>query len=470
MAMQTKPTVGLLVLSLGLYESLAPAIFENRRQWIENRVLPALALVANVRLPRIVYRREDIEQTVREFESTGVEGIMVICASYSPSQLSLPALLDTSLPILIWNTQELATVDHGFCDSQMTANHGAHGTQDLANVLVRADRRFDYMTSHLDDPNTVGALADWFAAAATVTRMRRLRLGLLGYAFPGMGDLAVDTTHMTATLGCRWLPLGLEEYIDRAEAASGSDVAELVKTYRDTYDVAADVTDLDLEITARAELSLRGLVVDQGLGGFSFQFMALGEDRRTVTVPFVGASRLMADGVGFAGEGDLVGAAGTWLLNQLREPATFSEVFTIDFAGNSLLMSHMGEANVAMAPEGRKVRLVARPQPITRTRGRQLALVTTLRPGPATLAALTLGPAGRWRIVASRVRVLDFGDLREMAVPHFKIAAEHGDIRDWLTQYALCGGPHHNAICFDDCLPRVRAAARLLGADFFEIS
>ena len=55
-------------------------------------------------------------------------------------------------------------------------------------------------------------------------------------------------------------------------------------------------------------------------------------------------------------------------------------------------MSHMGEANVAMARRDRPMPLVARPTPITRTRGRQLALVTSFEPGPATLCALTLGP------------------------------------------------------------------------------
>ena len=31
----------------------------------------------------------------------------------------------------------------------MTSNHGVHGTQDLANVLVRSGVKFHYVTSHL---------------------------------------------------------------------------------------------------------------------------------------------------------------------------------------------------------------------------------------------------------------------------------------------------------------------------------
>jgi L-arabinose isomerase len=284
-----------------------------------------------------------------------------------------------------------------------------------------------------------------------------------------MGDFAVDTTHLAATLGCQWTSLSVEDYVLRSAAAPADAVRRLAQEYRRLYDVAGDLTEEDLEATARAELALRGLVADNRLDGLSYQFMAFGEDERTETLPFVAASRLMAEGVGFAGEGDLVGAAGTWLLERLQGPASFSEVFTIDFAGNGLLMSHMGEANVAMARDDRKVPLVARPFPITRTRGRQLALVTSFEPGPATLAALVQGPGRRWRLIASRMRIADFGPLPNMPVPHIKLVVEGKDVRDWLTAYAKSGGPHHNAVCFGDATARLRAAARLLDADYFEI-
>ena len=133
-----------------------------------------------------------------------------------------------------------------------------------------------------------------------------------------------------------------------------------------------------------------------------------------------------------------------------------------------MLMSHMGEANVAMARTDRKVRMAARAAPITRTRGAQLALVTCLQPGPSTLAALTLGPGGRWRLIASRMEIADFGPLDSMQVPHFKLAPG-GDVRDFLTAYAKAGGPHHNAVCFGDARARLKMAAQLLDADYCEV-
>ncbi len=461
-----RPRVGLLALTLELYETLAPDLREDRERWLREQVLPALDVQANVIFDRAVYRRQDVEAAVAALEGAGAEVLLVVCLTYSPSQIALPALQRTRLPLIIWNTQELWAVDEAFSGQQMVDNHGVHGTQDLGNVLLRSGVPFEYVTSHLRDG--LAELGDCLAAAAAAQRLRRARLGLLGYPFPGMGDFALDTTHLAATLGCEWMALPLEEFVRRAAEAPAEVVGGLVAEYRDRYAVAPDVTEADLVATARVEIALRGMVEAYSLAGFSYQFLAFGEDERTPTVPFVAASRLLAEGTGFGGEGDLIAAAGTALLGWLQPPATFAEMFTIDFAGNAVLFSHMGEANVEMARPDRPVPLRARPTPITRTRDRQLCLAVSLAPGPATLCALTLGPAQRWRLVVSLMDILDYGPLPALEAPHWKMSPG-GDMRDFLTGYARAGGPHHCAVCFGDARARLRRLAAAIGAEYVEI-
>ena len=469
MKQRVRPKVGLLALTLELYETLLPELRSSREAWLRRAVIPALQDQADILFTRAVFRREDIEAAVAEFEAARADALLVVLLSYSPSQLALPALLRTRLPIVIWNTQELRAVDETFTLANMVDNHGVHGTQDLANVLTRSGVRFHYVTSPDDDPAGLKELGDFFAAAAAVNRLRSARIGSLGYPFPGMGDFAVDTTHLAATLGCGWVNLTVEDYINRSAAAPAAEVARVVAEYRQSYELAPDLTEEDLNLTARVELALRGMIADHQLDALTYQFMAFGEDERTPTLPFVAASRLMAEGIGFGGEGDLIAAAATTFFNWLQPPASFTEIFTIDFAGDSLFLSHMGEANTAMARRDRKIPLVARPAPITRTRGRQLALVTSFEPGPATIAALTLGPQGKWRIIAAPAVLEDYGPLPGFCVPHSKLKPASGDVRQFLTAYASAGGPHHNAVMFGDARPRLRFAADLLGADYYEV-
>ena len=62
------------------------------------------------------------------------------------------------------------------------------------------------------------------------------------------------------------------------------------------------------------------MVADHRLDALTYQFLAFGDDDRTSTLPFVAASRLMADGIGFGGEGDLIAAAATAFFNWLQPP------------------------------------------------------------------------------------------------------------------------------------------------------
>lgn len=463
-----RPRIGLLALTLELYETLAPGLRESREAWVRREILPTLELSADVLFGGAVFRREAIERVIAGLEAEGVDALLVLLLTYSPSQLALPALKRTKLPIVIWNTQELESVTTSFTTAQMIDNHGVHGSQDLAHVLWQAEVPFHYVTGPASGAAVRAELVDLFLAAAAVRQLRRARIGLMGYPFPGMGDFAVDTSHLASTLGCSWANLSVPNYIERCAGVASSETEALMEEYARTYDLAPDLTRADLECTARAEIALRALVAEHRLDALTYQFLAFGDDDRASTLPFVAASRLMADGIGFGGEGDLVGAAGTAFLNWLQPPATFSEMFTIDFGGHSIFMSHMGEANVAMARKDRKVPMAPRPTPITRTRDRQLALLTTLEPGPATLAALTPGPGGRWRVIAASVQIEDFGPLPGFCVPHFKLKPAR-DVSHFLTAYAKAGGPHHNAVCFGDARQRLRLAAGWLGADYIEL-
>ena len=94
---------------------------------------------------------------------------------------------------------------------------------------------------------------DFFTAAAAVARLRSARIGSLGYPFPGMGDFAVDTTHMAATLGCAVDGPDGRRLHQRAAPAPAAEVARLMAEYRATMSSRPDLTEADLTLTARVD-------------------------------------------------------------------------------------------------------------------------------------------------------------------------------------------------------------------------
>lgn len=463
-----RPKVGLLGLTLEFYESRSAAIREEREAWVRRELLPALKPHARVDFAGAVYCAESIDRRVRHFEEAGCEAILVVLLTYSTSHSSLQALQSTRLPILIWNTQELFAITPAYGSRELTANHGVHGTFDLANVLLRAGVRFEYVTSHWRDPGALDAIGGLLRAAAAVTRLRRMRLGVLGHAFPGMGDFGVDLTHLRASLGPVCETITMDEYKDTLASLRPGPVRALVADYRDSFTVDRDVTAGQLAAAARAELALRALIAQYRLDAYSYQFLAFGKDCSAETVPFVGACRLMRDGIGFGGEGDVIAAAFATVLNGIRKPAGFSEIFTIDFGGNQLLLAHMGEANPALARTDYPVRLRRRSE-LVKVNGGQLVLTFAYQPGPCTLAVLTPGPNRRWRIVASRMAFSDAAPFAEAETPQSLIRPA-GDVRQWLTAYGKAGGPHHLAVAAGDAVEPLRALAGWVDADFVEIA
>ena len=463
----TKPKLGILALTLELYETLAPGVRENREQWLKHDILGPLGRFVDVEFHEAVYSKDTIQAEVRRFEQIGVDAIAIIFLTYAPSQIVLPALKNTRLPLIIWNIQELFAVDQSFSQEMLTQNHGVHGTQDLANVLIRCSVLFEYVTTHIDDPDSCQAITDFCLAASAKRKIASSRFGIIGNEFPGMGDFAVDTTQWVSHFGCSVVLLPLEEYISRAERSNDLLAMELVREYQSTYHVAADVTAEDLLHTAKVELATRSLRDDYQLDGMTYLFTAFGSDSRTSTVPFVAISRMMAEGIGFGGEGDIISTMTTRMFYHLSPQVSFSEIFTTDYQGNALFFSHMGEANAAMARKDQKIPLVARTSPITKTLHRQLALVTAFEPGPATLVALVQGK-NRWKMITAFVQIEDFPPITSLCVPHSKVQVR--DVRRFLTDYAKEGGTHHNAIGFGDLRPKLQFLAKILDTDYVDIT
>jgi L-arabinose isomerase len=464
--MTERPKIGLLGIMQALYDEMVPGITE-RQAGYARAVAEQLSPVADVQFSRPARSREDIDAIVAQFTADRVDGIMIVMLTYAPAMRSVQALADTRAPLLLANIQPVGEITADWTMDDLTYNQGIHGAQDQANALVRSDRPFSVITGDWESEDFRDAFEDWARAAATVTRLRRTKVALLGNPMNGMGDILPDLNALLRRTGVTVEAQDLGGLVRRLEAVEDGAVDALLATHHERFAVAEDLPAERHAYAARMEIALRGLLQDGGYDGFSFHFDSIGGDGRFRQLPLLAASDLMADGYGFAAEGDVNTAALMCAAHSLSGLAHFSELYAMDWRLESVLVSHMGEGNWKVARADRPIRLIDRPLGIGKLDNPPTP-VFMATPGPATTAALVQIDGETMRLVVGYGEILDTPELPRVQMHHFHFRPD-GGVAPFMDAWLELGAPHHFVTTLGDHRDRWRRVAEALELEHIEI-
>ena len=462
--MMQKARVGLLGLMLELYDAL-PDLKPKMAAFAEELVR-SLTPIAEVDFPGVCNTRDQVDRTVAAFEGEDKDLIIVVLLTYAPSHIAISALLHTRLPVVIFNTQQLLSITPDVTSEATLWNHGMHGVQDLCNTLLRAGRPIHMVTGHYQDERAIAEVAGWCRAAQALRAARRMRLGLLGYPMEGMGDFGIDQTALLAQFGAEVHHLAMKEIAARAKTAPAEVIAEQMVDDRQRFQIDSSITEREHEASSRLEWALRNTLQENGLHGFAAHFVAVGQEGWLETLPFLAAAKLLGEGYGFGGEGDVTSAAATALMAGLAGAANFTEMFTMDPAHDAVLMMHMGEGNWKMARRDAPIHMLRSKLGLVELKIAPLLLAFSLQPGEVTLLSLTTASEGKLRFVVAEGEVMDFPYVADLGRPHYKFRPTSADgLPGFLTRFSLAGGSHHQALAYGHWADTLEKLAVLLGVD-----
>ncbi|NLT56346.1 MAG: arabinose isomerase [Actinomycetales bacterium] len=461
-----KPRIGIFGIMQELYDDMVPGITERQAGYAAD-LAARLSDVGEFVPGRPVRNRADAEQVMAEFERSDLDGLLVVMLTYGPAMRVARLLAECRLPICLANTQPEAAVTPAWDMADMTYNQGVHGAQDTANAMVRAGVRFHVVTDDWHSDAFAADVGRWARAAAAVTRWKSLRVGIVGYAMNGMGDIRVDENVLVRTLGPEVVVVAPGDLYRAGQEVADDEIAEVVAFEDATFDVDERLSAEERTDHARMQVAIERLLVDRGLGAYSTHFDAIGEDGRFGRLPLAAASSLMAKGYGYGAEGDVLTAALVSAGHTLIGDAHFTEMYAMDFPTDSILMSHMGEGNWKVARRDRPVRLVKRPLGIGRL-GDPPTFVFQYQPGPATIATLVSLEGDRFRLVVAEGEVLDSQELPVLEMPYGQFRPDSG-VRECLNGWLRNGGPHHQVMNLGRHAEDWRAFCHLTGIEFVQV-
>ena len=454
-----RPRVGILATMTALYRKI-PDLQPRMEKWAAE-LIGQIGSFAEVIFPGVCDAREQVDRAMAEIQGKGAELLIVFPLTYAPSHLVLPALRAAKLPLLILNSQILRDFDTEATAQAFIDNQAPTGLFDLSNALVRAGIPFRVVSGHCRDPELLADLKQWCRVSRVAAEVRRFRVGLAGHAMDGMGDLSVDHGLLLDQLGAEVIHVPISDIAARVEQAAVAEVRRQMEEDSALFAVDPELSRQEHEASSRLVHALRSVVKDYRLDAFSFHFEAIADDGRIKTFPVLAASRLLAEGIGYAGEGDVTCAALVAVMARLAGEAEFFEAWGIDFAGEALMKNHMGEGNFRLARQDLPVRLIRNPIGL----GDSIAPAApsfVLRPGESTLVNLTTGRAGRLKLTVCEGSVPEMGPIPGVRTPHGKFKPRI-PVKAFMERYALAGASHHCALVYGRWSVSIERLAWIMG-------
>jgi len=428
---------------------------ETLRQVAANSQEIAGALDASSSLPvRVIFKPvvktpAEVSALCREANAApDCIGLITWCHTFSPSKMWINGLKLLSKPLAHLHTQHnrqipWSTIDMDF----MNLNQAAHGDREHGFIMSRLRLNRKVVVGHWKNAEVQRQLGSWCRAAAAWQDWQGARFCRFG---DNMREVAVtegDKVAAQMQFGYSVNGYGVGDLVQRVSAVTEGEIDRLSEEYDSRYSVAAKLHKQGegraaLREAARIELGLRSFLAEGDFKGFTTTFEDL---HGLAQLPGISAQRLMAEGYGFAAEGDwktcaLVRAMKV-MASGLSGGTSFMEDYTYHFnSGRNLVLgAHMLEICPSIA-QG-KPSLEVHPLGIG-GKADPVRLVFNAPAGPGLNASL-IDMGNRFRLLVNEVEVVP----PEKPLPKLPVAravwVPQPNLETGAAAWIYAGGAHH---------------------------
>ena len=395
---------------------------------------------------------EGIKRLILEANAAeNVVGLVAWMHTFSPAKMWIGGLDALQKPLLHLHTQANVDLPWGEIDFDfMNLNQAAHGDREFGYIETRLGIPRTTVVGHVSDPAVTARVGSWARAAAGRWATQTMRLARFGDNMRFVAVTEGDKTEAELRLGVQVNTWGVNDLAQAVDAATESDVDELVAEYLDLYRVAPELRPgaerhTSLRDGARIELGLRSFLEAGGFSAFTTSFEDLGT---LPQLPGLAVQRLMADGYGFGAEGDwktavLVRTAAVMGAG-LPGGASLMEDYTYHLEpGNELILgAHMLEVSPSLSSE--TASLEVHPLGIG-GKDDPVRLVFTADAGPAIVVALS-DQRDRFRLVANVVENVSLPAPMPRLPVGRAVWRPAPDFRTSATAWLMAGAAHHTVM------------------------
>jgi L-arabinose isomerase len=438
-------------------------------------------LNADAKIPvTIVYKPvvktpEEIYDTLLAANSTeNCIGIITWMHTFSPAKMWIRGLSILQKPMLHLHTQYNRDIPWSSIDMDfMNLNQSAHGDREFGFMVSRLRKNRKVVVGHWQDPEVVTQIETWTRAAAGWQDWQGAKFARFGDNMRYVAVTDGDKVEAEMKFGYAVNTYGIGDLVKLISEVSKADIDALLTEYEETYTMDASLKkggDKHSSVyeAAKIELGLRKFLVDGNFKGFTDTFEDL---HGMIQLPGIAAQRLMADGYGFAGEGDWKTAALVRACKVmgagLKGGNAFMEDYTYHFDPNNALVlgSHMLEVDASLI--NGKASLEVHPLGIG-GKADPARLVFNVAGGEALNASI-VDMGNRFRLIVNEVEAIEpIEDLPNLPVARV-LWKPYPDMKTGCAAWIYAGGAHHTAYSQNLTAEHLQDFADIAGLEFIRI-
>ncbi|CCH51745.1 L-arabinose isomerase [Fibrisoma limi BUZ 3] len=401
-------------------------------------------------------------------------GIVAWMHTFSPAKMWIRGLTILKKPLLHLHTQFNRDIPWGDIDMDfMNLNQSAHGDREFGFMMSRMRLNRKVVVGFWQEDAVVQKIAAWVRVAVGAYELKTLKVVRFGDNMRQVAVTEGDKVAAEMTFGMSVNTHGIGDLVAVINQISDAEVDRLAQEYADTYTLMESLQKggdrhSSLRDAARIELGMRAFLQDGGFGAFSDTFEDLHGMKQ---LPGIASQRLMADGYGFAGEGDWKTAAMVRVLKVMAAGLTggnsFMEDYTYHFdpANPLVLGSHMLEICPSIAAgtpscEIHPLGIGGKEDPVR--------LVFNAPAGPAINVSL-IDMGNRFRLLVNEVEAVEVTE----ALPKLPVARAlwkpMPDMATGCAAWILAGGAHHTVYSQNLTTEHIEDFADIFGVELVVI-
>ncbi|MBQ5865994.1 MAG: L-fucose/L-arabinose isomerase family protein [Oscillospiraceae bacterium] len=460
------PKLGLLGLITDGYEPNFPGI-TARQEAFAREVIAELSDVAEIYFPGAALNRADIEAKVKEMNEMELDGMIITMLAYSQGSWVVRALQNNRLPLGFAVVQPNSHVEDDFDEFMLTINQGVHGAQDNACAITRMGLKCQFFAGDRYGPELKAWVQDFGKAAQTYTFLKKMKVGIIG-KMPGMNDILSDEMAVYSKIGPEYRYDSIGAVVKYMEETTKEEIDARIKLDHEIFDIDPKLSYESHYEAIKMYFGFKKYMDANGLDAFTAHFDIFAEDGRFKQLPLLAASHLMADGYGYAAEGDSMCAAMVAAAHCLGDDdANFTEMYAMDFKRGSIIFCHAGEGNWATHRKDVKPQIIDR---FLAEGGLENPPTPRFTPevGRATLTSLASVRGDQFRLIVAMGDMQPDNNMPNNEMPYFFWKPDCGPaqcVQKWLKN----GGTHHEVINLGDISRRWEMLADMLDIECVRI-